>query len=64
MLPLHDHLPTRIPPLVNYALIAANVCVFALEVGGTDVAPWALVPARLTSAPSASWPTLFTARLG
>ena len=60
MLPLRDHLPTRIPPRVNYALIAANVVVFALELSGADVTPWALVPARLTSEPSAAWPTLFT----
>ncbi len=60
MLPLRDHLPTRIRPLVNYALLAANVFVFALELGGADLAPWVLVPARLTSDPSASWFTLVT----
>jgi membrane associated rhomboid family serine protease len=60
MLPIRDHLPTRIPPVVNYALIAANVVVFALEAGGLDVERWALVPARLTSEPLTAAPTLVT----
>ena len=38
MLPLRDHLPTRTVPVVNYALIAANVLVFGLEVEFADMA--------------------------
>ena len=59
MLPVRDHLPTRIKPVVNYALIALNVVVYALEAGGViDPERWALVPADLTSRPLASLPTL------
>jgi membrane associated rhomboid family serine protease len=60
MLPLRDHLPTRAPPVVNYALIAANVVVYALEAGGLDASRGALVPADLTAAPLAAAPTLVT----
>ena len=35
MLPLRDHLPTRTVPFVNYALIAANVVVFLMQLSGT-----------------------------
>lgn len=60
MLPVRDHLPTRITPWVNYALIAANVAVFALEASGLDIGPWVLVPAHLRSDPLAAAPTLLT----
>jgi membrane associated rhomboid family serine protease len=66
MLPLRDHLPTRRVPIVNYALIALNLCVFGVEatsparVAAADVAQWALVPAQLLADPVSSWPTLFT----
>jgi membrane associated rhomboid family serine protease len=67
MLPLRDHLPTRTVPFVNYALVAANVGVFALELaspaatdGGTGLDAWALVPARLVEHPLASALTLVT----
>lgn len=67
MLPLRDQLPTRIPPVVNYALIAINVGVFAVQAlgaaSGADVdamtAPLALVPAQLVAHPLASLPSLF-----
>jgi membrane associated rhomboid family serine protease len=60
MLPVRDQLPTRTTPIVNYALIALNVIVFALELGGLDVERFALVPAQLTADPAGAWPTLFT----
>lgn len=60
MLPLRDHIPTRVTPWVNYALIAANVAVFALELNGIDIAPWVLVPADLRAEPVAALPTLVT----
>ncbi|HSY24544.1 MAG TPA: rhomboid family intramembrane serine protease [Polyangiaceae bacterium] len=64
MLPIRDHLPTRTPAIVNYAIIAANLVVFVLEAslaGGADsVERWALVPARLVADPAAAAPTLLT----
>jgi membrane associated rhomboid family serine protease len=68
MLPLRDHLQTRTVPIVNYALIALNVCAFGLEVtsasGETDadalLGQWALVPAELLAHPLARAPTLIT----
>jgi membrane associated rhomboid family serine protease len=53
MLPVRDHLPTRITPFVNYALVAANVVVFAIEVYSPPevTESWALVPATLASHP-------------
>jgi membrane associated rhomboid family serine protease len=60
MLPVRDHLPTRITPWVNYALIAANVAVFALEASGIDIGRWVLVPAHLRSDPLSAAPTLLT----
>jgi membrane associated rhomboid family serine protease len=68
VLPLRDHLPTRTFPFVNYALIAANVAVFILQVnamatGTNGIAieqRWALVPARLLEDPAGAIPTVFT----
>jgi membrane associated rhomboid family serine protease len=64
MLPIRDHLPTRTPAIVNYAIIVANLVVFALEgslAGGDEsVERWALVPARLLANPAAAAPTLVT----
>ena len=61
MLPLRDHLPTRTFPFVNYALIAANVVVFFLQLGGTVTTDFAFVPARLFTDPAVGVETLFTA---
>jgi membrane associated rhomboid family serine protease len=36
------------------------VAVFAIELSGVDLAPFVLVPARLTAHPSAAWPSLLT----
>jgi len=50
MLPLRDTVPSARPPLVNYALIAANVVVYAYEASlgprvETLLFTWGLVPA-------------------
>ena len=68
MLPVRDHLPTRVVPFVNYVLIAANLAVFGFEAWlvaqGTDaesfVQQYALVPALLVAHPSVGLPGLFT----
>jgi membrane associated rhomboid family serine protease len=60
MLPVRDHLPTRGTPWVNYALIAANVAVFAIEAGSADLGSVAFVPAHFWSDPLASASTLVT----
>jgi membrane associated rhomboid family serine protease len=68
MLPVRDHLPTRIVPVVNYALVAANIAVFVDELAtsapgaGSEsiVARWALVPAALAAHPAQFAPTLLT----
>jgi membrane associated rhomboid family serine protease len=68
VIPLRDHLPTRTVPLVNYALIAANVAVFALEWDtlsqGADaqdlLLTWGLVPRRLFVDPLIGVETVFT----
>jgi membrane associated rhomboid family serine protease len=64
VIPIRDQLPTRIFPFVNYALIAANVIVFGLELWAVanriDPDQLALVPARLLADPAAQWPTLVT----
>ncbi len=66
--PLRDHLPTRTLPLVNYAIIAANVAVFILERGaianGTSAErllfTYGLVPRRLLVDPAMGAETVFT----
>ncbi len=68
MIPIRDHLPTRVVPVVNYVLIALNFAVFGLEAWlmgtGADaeafVRQWALVPAALSTDPLGSAPTLLT----
>ncbi len=68
MLPLRDHLPTRGFPIVNYALIAANVAVFVFQLNawGTGVSEeafalqWYLIPAHLFADPIGALPTIFT----
>ncbi len=68
MLPIRDHLPTRIVPVVNYALIALNFAVFGYEAWliGNDADPesfirqWALVPAALSGHTLERAPTLLT----
>jgi membrane associated rhomboid family serine protease len=67
MLPLYDTVRTRKFPLINVALIAANVLVFLyeLQLGPSAlenfIFTWGFVPAHLTSDPSTAWITIFTA---
>ncbi|MEZ4295079.1 MAG: rhomboid family intramembrane serine protease [Polyangiaceae bacterium] len=68
MLPLRDHLPTRRPPWVVYALIVLNVLAFlwsrALMARGVDpsrfILGWGAVPARILADPAANAITLLT----
>lgn len=50
-------------PVVTYALIAANVLVFLVELSAGDsfVDTWAFVPAHFTADPVENWPTVFSA---
>ncbi len=64
MLPLRDHLPTRTVPFVNYAIIAANVVVFLMQLTGT-LGPnageqWMLHPALVWQDPVGGVETIFT----
>lgn len=69
MIPLRDHNPTQRFPLVTTALIIANVVIFVfvelpLNASGQLMSffiQWAIIPAQLTTAPAAEWPTLFSA---
>ncbi|HEY6463286.1 MAG TPA: rhomboid family intramembrane serine protease [Polyangiaceae bacterium] len=61
LLPLRDRLPTRSFPLVNYALIAANVGVFLLQLSGGVTEDYAFVPRRLFTDPVVGVETVFTA---
>ncbi len=68
MLPLRDHLPTRLFPFVNYGIIAANFAGFFLEWSALEqgwqpnelLETWGLVPARLFVDPVAGLETVFT----
>jgi membrane associated rhomboid family serine protease len=68
MVPVKDTLPTRSIAGVNYALIAANVLVFILEITGklgpigpeSTTLPGALVPAQLLADPQHNAWTLLT----
>jgi membrane associated rhomboid family serine protease len=66
MLPLYDTARSRRFPLVNWAIIAANVLAFLYELQLSPAAlqafigEWGLVPARLMADPSGAWITIFT----
>jgi membrane associated rhomboid family serine protease len=68
ILPLRDQLPTRLTPLVNYGLIAANVLVFLWErstiAQGVPadrlLLAYGLVPARMFIDPAATFESVFT----
>lgn len=66
MLPLRDENPTRITPIVTYALIAVNVIVFIFQqmMGAEDpqaVYAFAMVPAQVTgSFNPVVWATILT----
>jgi membrane associated rhomboid family serine protease len=58
MLPLRDRIPTRRVPIVNYAIVAANVGAFLWERSllvedgdPREILAWAVVPARLWTDP-------------
>lgn len=65
MLPLRDNLPTRALPVVNVALIVANIAAYIKESillanGNEDaLAPWVLIPAQFVAAPIVHMPALF-----
>lgn len=66
MIPLHDTLPSRRLPLVNWLLIFLNVAIFLFESSLGSQAlngfllTWGLVPARLVLQPAIAWPTILT----
>ncbi len=63
MLPIGDDDSTRrTVPLVTYVLIALNVIVFFLELGGGDafIQRWAFVPTRFLANPAGEFLTIFT----
>lgn len=63
MLPIGDDDSTRrTVPIVTYVLIALNVIVFFLELGGGDafIQRWAFVPTRFLANPAGEFLTIFT----
>jgi membrane associated rhomboid family serine protease len=66
MFPLRDILPTRRPPYLTWALIAANILCFLYESSVIDagyvhfVSDWGFVPARFLADPGADAVTLVT----
>ncbi len=63
MLPLGDDDSTRRTfPIITYALIAANVLVFLLELGNGDafINQWSFVPARFAANPGTEFLTIFS----
>jgi membrane associated rhomboid family serine protease len=60
VIPIRDQLPTRTVPFINYALIAANVLVFLLELTGGVGRELEYVPARLLRDPGLGVETVFT----
>ncbi len=64
MFPIGDDNSTRRSvPFVTYALVAANVLVFLLELnnGNAFIQEWAFVPARFSADPAANVATVFSA---
>jgi membrane associated rhomboid family serine protease len=66
MFPLYDTVRSRKFPIVNLALIGANVLAFLYELGmGPDalegfIFTWGLIPARLMAAPGNNWNTIYS----
>jgi membrane associated rhomboid family serine protease len=58
-----DDTARRSLPVVTYALIAANVLFFLVELNGGQafIQRWAFIPSRFTQDPYGAAPTLFTA---
>ncbi|MBY0560350.1 rhomboid family intramembrane serine protease [Hyphomicrobium sp.] len=64
MFPIGDDDSTVLnTPVVNYALIVANILVFLVElsVGDAFVEKWAFIPSHFSQSPATEWPTIFTA---
>ena len=63
MMPIgDDNSARRTVPIVTYALLAINIIVFIVELGGGDafIEKWALVPSRFLANPVGDFLTLFT----
>jgi rhomboid family protein len=63
MLPIgDDDSGRRLTPIVTYALIAANVLFFLLELNSGDafIERWAFVPSRFMANPAGDFATIFT----
>jgi membrane associated rhomboid family serine protease len=63
MLPIgDDDRDRRLTPIVTYALIAANVLFFLLELNSGDafIERWAFVPTRFVANPAGEFATIFT----
>jgi membrane associated rhomboid family serine protease len=63
MLPIgDDNSARRITPVVTYALIAANLAMFLMELQSGDafIMKWAFVPSRFLANPGVQFLTLFT----
>lgn len=64
MIPIGDDDSTiRTVPLVTYALVAINVAVFVMELGGGNrfVVEWSFIPRRFVTHPLGDFRTVFTA---
>jgi len=66
MFPLYDTARSRTFPLVNLALIGANVLAFLyeLQMGSAAlegfISDWGLIPTRLASEPASAWTTIYS----
>jgi membrane associated rhomboid family serine protease len=66
MFPLYDTARSRIFPIVNLALIGANVLAFLyeLQMGPAAlegfISDWGLIPARLAGEPASAWTTIYS----
>jgi membrane associated rhomboid family serine protease len=58
-----DDTQRRTVPLITFALIAANVVIFLVELSGGDpfIKKWAFIPARFSAEPATEAVTIFTA---
>jgi membrane associated rhomboid family serine protease len=58
-----DNTQRRSLPVVTFALIAANLVFFLIELSGGDpfIQQWAFIPRRFGLDPSGAWPTIFSA---
>jgi len=67
MFPLYDTVRSHKFPFVNVILIVANLLAFLYELQMDSatlkdfIFTWGLIPARLISDPSTTWPTIFSA---